>query len=116
MSLVIEITYKNNTFLLMGDAGSKVERDILNSFSNIKVDLIKIGHHGSSYSSLESFIQEVSPKFAIISVGNNNQYGHPSEKTLETLKKYGVEIYRTDELGNIIAISDGNVIKVNSEN
>ncbi|MCL2157350.1 MAG: MBL fold metallo-hydrolase, partial [Methanobrevibacter sp.] len=116
MSLVIQIIYKNNTFLFMGDAGYKVENDILNSNANIKADLIKIGHHGSSYSSSIRFIEKVSPLFAIISVGKNNRYGHPTNQTLETLKKIGAKIYRTDESGDIIAISDGNSINITSKN
>ena len=116
MSLVIQTTYRNNTFLLMGDAGTKVENDILNSNVNINADLIKIGHHGSRYSSSGKFIKKVSPLFAIISVGKNNQYGHPTNKTLETLNIFGVKIYRTDELGHIIAISDGNFINITNKN
>lgn len=112
MSLVIHITYMNNSFLLMGDAGTKVENDILNSNSNIIADLIKIGHHGSSYSSNTKFIEKVSPQFAIISCGKDNQYGHPSSQILEILEKNGVKVYRTDEVRNIIAISDGNSIDI----
>jgi beta-lactamase superfamily II metal-dependent hydrolase len=114
MSLVIQITYGNNTFLLMGDAGIKAENDILNSNSNIKADLIKIGHHGSSSSSGAIFIEKVSPQFAIISCGKDNQYGHPTSKTIETLNQNKVKIYRTDNLGDIIAISDGNVINIDN--
>lgn len=114
MSIVIKIIYKNNSFILMGDAGNKVENDLLYSNANIKSDLIKIGHHGSSSSSSTRFIEKVDPQFAIISCGKNNQYGHPNSKTLETLNKNGIKIYRTDELGNIIAISDGNTINVNN--
>ena len=112
MSLVIQITYVNNTFLLMGDASTKAENDILDSNPNLMADLIKIGHHGSSSSSSARFIEKVSPQFAIISSGKNNQYGHPSSKVLETLERNGVKIYRTDEVGNIIAISDGNIINI----
>ena len=116
MSLVMKITYKNNTFILMGDAETNEENDILNSFSNIKADLIKIGHHGSITSSSAKFIEKVAPIIAIISCGRYNPYGHPNIQTLETLKKYGVKVYRTDELGDIIAISDGNVINITYQN
>ena len=112
MSLVIHIKHKNNAFLLMGDAGTKVENDLLNSNSNLNADLIKIGHHGSTYSSSVRFIEKVSPQFAVISSGKNNRYGHPSPITLETLVKNGVIIYRTDDLGHIVAVSDGNSIKI----
>ena len=111
MSLVIQMIYKNNSFLLMGDSGTIVENDILNSNLDIKSDLIKIGHHGSSYSSSSRFIQSISPQFAIISFGKN-PYGHPSSKTLETLNKYRVKIYSTYEFGDIIVSSDGNSIKI----
>ena len=112
MSLVIHITHKNNTFLLMGDAGIRVENDLLNSNANINADLIKIGHHGSAYSSSAKFIEKVSPLFAIISSGEGNKFGHPSPVTLETLDKNGVKVYRTDELGHIVAVSDGKIIKI----
>lgn len=115
MSLVLQITHNENSFLLMGDASSEVEEDILNSNPNISADLIKIGHHGSSYSSSANFIEQVSPKFAIISSGNDNQYGHPSNMTLETLNKFSVKIYRTDQLGHIIASSDGNTINITNK-
>ena len=115
MSLVIQIHFKYKTFLFMGDASTKVEKDILNSNPNLFADLIKIGHHGSYYSSSARFIDQVSPQFAIISSGVNNQYGHPHDLTLDTLKNYKVNIYRTDQVGHIIAVSDGNIINITTQ-
>jgi len=112
MSIVVKIIYKNNSFLLMGDAGDKAEQDILNSNTNITANLIKIGHHGSKYSSSSNFIQKVNPQYAIISVGKDNQYGHPSIEVLNILERFKVKIYRTDLQGDIIAISNGNTIEI----
>ena len=109
-SAVVKLTYKNNAFLFMADAETEVENQILND--DVKADLIKIGHHGSKTSSSAKFIKAVSPKYAVISVGKDNDYGHPSKATVTTLNKAGVEIYRTDESGTIIAVSDGNNITV----
>jgi len=110
-SIVIRITFGNNSFLLMGDAEQLSEKEILSSNLEIKSDLIKIGHHGSGSSTTAQFLKKVSPKYAVISVGKDNSYGHPDDLILNRLKTFGVEVYRTDEAGTIIATSDGNVIK-----
>ena len=89
----------------MGDATSSVEKDILDK--DIKSDVLKVGHHGSQYSSTISFLKKASPKYAIIEVGKNNSYNHPKEVTLKKLEDLGTKIYRTDEDGTIILTSDG---------
>lgn len=104
-SIVLKLTYKNTSYLFMGDATSSVEKDILNK--DIKSDVLKVGHHGSQYSSTISFLKKVSPKYAIIEVGKNNSYNHPKEVTLKKLEDLGTKIYRTDEDGTIILTSDG---------
>lgn len=104
-SIVLKLTYKNASYLFMGDATSSVEKDILDK--DIKSDVLKVGHHGSQYSSTISFLKKASPKYAIIEVGKNNSYNHPKEVTLKKLEDLGTKIYRTDEDGTIILTSDG---------
>jgi len=114
-SVVTKIKYGNNSFLFTGDMESEAEKDILNAGFNLEFDLLKVAHHGSSSSTTQSFLEAVKPKYGIISVGSDNDYGHPSSFTLQRLKDYGVKIYRTDKQGTIIAVSDGQKITFNQE-
>ncbi len=100
-SLVIGFRLLNKDFLITGDASIKAEKTIMKEYINIPCDILKVGHHGSKTSSSDEFIKWLSPKDAIISVGKNNKYGHPNNVVLYTLKKYNVNILRTDELGTI---------------
>ena len=109
-SIVFKIDYKNKSFLFTGDAEANNEINIINSYDMSDIDFIKIGHHGSSSSTMEEFIKEVNPDIAVISCGYKNQYGHPHKSTLDTLEKNNVLTYRTDILGNIVFYSDGNTI------
>lgn len=109
-SIVLKLKYINNSFLFMGDAPSNVEKGILDN--NIKADVLKVGHHGSNYSSDSEFLKKVNPKYAIISVGKNNSYNHPGDNTLKKLKDNNIKIYRTDESGTIHLKSDGNNIEI----
>ena len=109
-SIVFKIDYKNKSFLFTGDAEANNEINIINSYDMSDTDFIKIGHHGSSSSTTEEFIKEVSPDIAVISCGYKNQYGHPHKSTLDTLDDNNVLTYRTDILGNIVFYSDGNTI------
>ena len=97
----------------MGDATDSVEKDIIND--DIEADVIKIGHHGSKYSSTAEFIKKVNPEYAIISVGQNNSYDHPSTSTIDLLESNNIQIYRTDVDGTIISSSDGNTITFRTE-
>lgn len=109
-SIVLKITYGKNSFLLTGDATSNVERKIYNE--DIKSDVLKVAHHGSSYSSTDVFLDRVKPYYAVISAGKNNIYNHPSNKTLEKLNKRNIKVYRTDLDGTIVFISDGDNLSV----
>ena len=111
-SPIIKLTYKNISFLFTGDAELENEEFLIKNEINLKSDILKIGHHGSSSSTCEAFLNSVNPKVAIISVGSNNKYGHPAASTLNLLKKYHAKIYRTDLLGNIIIKSDGSSFSV----
>ncbi len=92
------ICFKNK-FLLMGDAGSQVEEDLLKRYKLKNIEFLKVGHHGSKNSSSKIFINQINPKYSLISVGKNNHYGHPAKETLNNLKKS--KIYRTDIDGSI---------------
>lgn len=111
-SIVLKITYGATTFLYTGDAESLSESEIT---GDIKSDVLKVGHHGSDTSSSEEFLSRVNPKYAIISVGENNSYNHPSTTVLDRLKKYTDNIYRTDLNGTIKVSSDGVNITVEKE-
>lgn len=104
-SIVIYLNIHNIKFLFMGDASINVEKEILEKYNLTNVDFLKVGHHGSDTSSGKEFIDEINPKYSIISVGKNNRYGHPKDKVLNNLSNS--KIYRTDLNGTI-------VIKINS--
>ncbi len=105
-SVVMKLEYGNFEALLTGDIGSKSERVLINSGLNLRSDVLKVGHHGSRYSSSEAFLEAVKPQLAVISVGKN-RYGHPASETLERLKFEGIQVHRTDEQGNLEVVGDG---------
>ena len=112
MSLVIKSVYGNTSVMLTGDAEVESEEDILKkwSASALQSDILKVGHHGSSTSTTDAFLNAVNPKAAIISCGEGNTYGHPHEETVKKLENKGIKIYRTDKDGSIIYKTDGNDI------
>lgn len=107
-SIVLKMTFGNKSFLFTGDATDVSEEKMLDK--NIKVDVLKVGHHGSEYSTTDEFLNKVNPSISIISVGKDNKYGHPSKKTLDKLKN--TKIYRTDLDKTIIIKTDGNKLDV----
>lgn len=109
-SIVMKLKHGNNSFLFTGDAPAKAENRI-NKIYDLKVDVLKVAHHGSSYSSPISCIKAESPQFAVISVGKDNRYGHPVETVLKRLNKYSGKVLRTDEDGTIVISSDGTSLK-----
>lgn len=111
-SIVIQLNYKDKKFLFMGDATSKVEKQLLNNNKLGKIDVLKVGHHGSNSSSSEKFLNTVLPKYSIISVNNSEYSKHPSENTIERLNSIHSEIYRTDVNGTIWITSDGITIEI----
>lgn len=113
-ALVCKLYYKDFTILFTGDIEEKVENVIYKMYKNSKVlksDILKVAHHGSKSSSTEEFLKLVSPKIALIGVGKNNLYGHPSNIVINRLERIGTKIYRTDENGeiSIIVNNKGNV-------
>lgn len=107
-SIVIRIEYGNTSFLFTGDAEYEEEKSIMESGAKLKSNVLKVGHHGSTYSTSRDFLKKVDPQYAIISVGKNNDYGHPHDKLLSRLKEKSVQVFRTDLQGTIICNSDGN--------
>ena len=109
-SSVIYLKYNDTKFLFMGDAGIKKEKDILDKYNISDMDVLKVGHHGSKTSSDKKFIDEIKPKYSIISVGKNNRYGHPNKEVLNNLDNS--KIYRTDQDGSIMFKIKNNKLKI----
>ena len=109
MSIVLRLEYDDTSFMFTGDAEETSEIDILETYkaSDLKSDVLKVGHHGSSTSSSARFLQAVMPEYAVISCGRDNDYGHPHAITLRKLEDTGAAVLRTDELGTVTFISDG---------
>ncbi len=114
-SIVGKLMFKNFSIMFTGDATSKTEMRLLSNGYDLKSDILKMGHHGSKYSSSFNFLNAVSPKAAIIEVGAKNRYGHPSPAALSRLKMFGIDIFRTDLNGDIKVISDGFVSNIFTE-
>lgn len=110
-SIVVKMTFGETVYLFTGDAEAEIEEKIAGEF-DVDCDVLKVGHHGSKTSSTKGFISEASPEYAVICVGEDNEYGHPAEKVINLLKKTGAEIYRTDTDGDVIFLSDGKNIDV----
>lgn len=104
-SIVFKLIFGQTSFLFTGDATEVTEKKILDS--DISVDILKVGHHGSKYSTSKEFLEKVNPKYAIISVGLHNSYDHPGEITIQKLMDRNIEIHRTDQEGTILVTSDG---------
>lgn len=106
--LVAKLYYGKTSYLLMGDAEKSMENYfVFLEGKNLKTDIVKIGHHGSNKSTSESLLGFGGPQYAVISVGKDNSYGHPHKEALDILKRFGIPILRTDELGTIKIKSDG---------
>ncbi len=112
-SIVVKVNYNDTKFLFTGDMEENSEKDIIDTFVNLDVDVLKVAHHGSETSSSYVFLREVSPKYAVISCGIDNDYKHPHEKILSRLNDVGAEIFRTDKMGTIVAKSNGKEITFN---
>jgi len=109
-SSVIYTKVNNYKFMFMGDASSTTEKEILDKYNLPDIDVLKVGHHGSKTSSNKEFIDEINPKYSIISVGKNNRYGHPNKEVLNNLKDS--KIYRTDEYGSVMFTIKNNKLNI----
>lgn len=114
-SIVCKLVYKKFRILFTGDIEDVAEEDICNLYDKeLKCTILKVGHHGSKTSSTENFIKKACAKYALIGVGKDNKYGHPSEVIIARLKQYGCIIYRTDENGetDFSVDKNGNITKI----
>ena len=105
-SIVLRIDYGDTSFLFTGDAEDWSEYMMIDAGVNLKADVLKVSHHGSSTASTEEFLRAIQPEYAVISVGKSNEYGHPHKNVLDRLATTGAKILRTDQLGTIIIGSD----------
>jgi competence protein ComEC len=114
-SVVVRLDYKNFSMLFTGDAEAETEARMIANNANLKAKVLKVGHHGSRYATSEAFLQAVHPEAAIISVGADNRYSHPTQETLDRLKAAGVKVYRTDLNGEIKITSDGSSYQIDTQ-
>ena len=116
-SVVIKLTHGDNVFMLTGDAEVESEERMLAQYKkeDLDADFLKSGHHGSSTSSTVDFLDAVTPEYAVISCGKDNDYGHPHDKTLEKYEERGIEYYRTDIYGTLLVVSDGKTLTLTTE-
>lgn len=112
-SAVVKVVYGDTSYLFTGDAEEFSESLITD---DVNADVLKVGHHGSSTSTSTEFLKKVSPSSAVISCGKDNSYGHPHSETLQKLADMGTAVYRTDELGTIVSVSDGKTITFDTNN
>ena len=106
-SVVLRISYGTIDFLMTGDLGKEGEDALIRTRFPLDAEILKVGHHGSSSSTSPAFLARVRPETAVISVGEDNPYGHPHTETMDLLKESGVMVYRTDRDGTILVQSDG---------
>lgn len=113
-SIVSKLKYKDISLLFAGDAERESEKQLLQSEMDLSADLLKIGHHGSNTSSSDEFLDEVKPKYAVISSEKGNNYGHPHKEVIDRLTSRNIKILRTDEMGTIVLETDGKAAKLKS--
>ena len=114
-SIVLKFDYNDITFLFSGDAEKEAENDMLKSKLNLDATILKLGHHGSSSSSTERYLNAITPEVAIYMAGNGNPYGHPHKEVLDRLGKMGVKVYGTDVNGSIVITTDGKSYSIETE-
>ena len=115
-SVVTYLEYKDVNFMFTGDIEAEAEKDMVAQNLVIDVDFMSVPHHGSKGSSTEAFLAKAKPEYAIVSVGADNSYGHPSADALNRYNAIGSKVYRTDQLGDIVIKTDGNTATINGNN
>lgn len=115
VSVVTRLTFGDRAFLFTGDAEEEVERQILTRGFDVKADVLKVGHHGSSTSTSDAFLRAVDPEIAVITCGEGNSYGHPHTETIQRLNSADVTTYRADICGDIVITTDGTSLSVQTE-
>ena len=113
-SIGVRVQFGENSFLFTGDAEEHSEEDMVSSGENLKADVYKAAHHGSRTANTEDFLKAVDPQYVVISCGEGNTYGHPHAEVLNRLREMGIQIFRTDDQGTIVAVSDGQTIVFNA--
>lgn len=115
-AIVCMVKYKNRRILFTGDIEKVAENEMVKEYTNgLKADILKVGHHGSKTSTTKEFLDLINPSVALIGVGKNNKFGHPNEDVIKRLEEKNIQIYRTDEMGEISVIIDKNgKIKINT--
>ena len=111
-SVILKITYKDRSFLLTGDAEKKEFEDV---YLDMSADVLKVAHHGSSTSTTEEILEKIKPEIAVISLGEDNEYGHPHKSTLKLLNNIECDIYRTDEDKTVKISTDGENLEVETD-
>lgn len=111
-SIVLRFTYRDVSVLTGGDASKNIERQIISLDYDLRADIYKVSHHGGRDGNSQAYLDEINPRYAVISVGEDNKYGHPKSEVLKRLKKMNCEVYRTDLDGTVIFESDGKNISV----
>jgi len=111
-SIVLKFTYKEVSVLTVGDASKNIEKQLIALDYDLSADIYKVSHHGGRDGNSQAYLDEINPRYAAISVGEGNDYGHPKNEVLKRLRKMNCEIYRTDLDGDIIFESDGKNISV----
>jgi hypothetical protein len=106
-SIVTKLTYGKTAFLFTGDSEADTEEALLDKRIDFTSTVLKVAHHGGKHSSTPAFLTAVSPKAAVISCGQGNEYGHPTVETMDRLRSVGAQIFRTDQDGEVVAVSDG---------
>ena len=106
-SVVTRVDCGDIRFLITGDAEEESEEDMIAAGADLKADVLKCGHHGSSNACTPQFLSAADPSYAVISCGKGNDYGHPHKETLQRLDEMGCEVFRTDTMGTIVATTDG---------
>lgn len=114
-SIVLKLTYGDTSFMFTGDAERDEEQDILDAGYDLSATVLKVGHHGSDTSTTYPFLREIMPQYAVISAGQGNSYGHPTENTLSRLRDADVKTFRTDMQGTVVCTSDGKAVSFTTE-
>ena len=114
----MKLNYNNFSMMFTGDIEKKAEEEILETYKNLKIlesDILKVAHHGSKTSTTDEFLSRVKPKIALIGVGKDNMFNHPSNTTIEKLENMGIKIYRTDLNGEIsICVNNNGEVSIKS--
>jgi len=115
ISVVTRLTFGDRAFVFTGDAGTKVEKQMLSSGYTLTADVLKLGHHGSNTSNSKAFIQRVDPAYAVITCGEGNSYGHPHQEPIDRLLELDIPFYRADVYGHIVFTTDGKELTLSTQ-